>query len=274
MTLENEELEDQEPEGDQGDQDDEEEIEDEDDSGDDADDATDASDDSDGDQEGGSGSDDDDKSSEEAPKLPTGRDLIDLLAGDTEAQTLLRDTLAQMRDESTRSAEAQAQAQEFTELREKGDYAEIGRRIVERTESQTAREQVADEVLNEVFQPVYREVLSQPEFKDLTAEDKERLAPAKYDTDAHYLRALVEFRDEKRFEAAVEAEVQKRVKTAKEAEGNREVAAKTKGRSVSASPATSGPVGGPKTSSEKLRIGLRAAFGDFDGTVPADDDEE
>jgi len=227
-----------------------------------------------GDTEGGSGSTE--GTSTEAPKAdvtvapPAGKALLDLLAGDPEAQKLMASTLQDMIADNARTAETAAQTKEFTELVEKGDYAEVGRRIIERTQSQQARDAVADEVLKEVFQPVYADLFAQPELQNLSAEEKEALNPAKYDTDAHYVRRLSEVVQEKRFAKLVEDEVTKRIKARDDAAGNRKTADQAKRGTGTAPTAVPQVVGG--TSGERISRGLRVALFGEGGSDDGDDD--
>lgn len=257
--------------------DEEDDLEDED--GEDSDetedaDATDGDESSDGDLDGGSGAGDEGETPKPEVTKPTGKDVLELLASDPEAQTLMASTLQQIMQENARSADAQAQAKEFQDLIDKGDYAEVGRRIVERTQSSAAREQVADEVLKEVFQPVYADIFAQPEMKELTTEDKEALAPAKFDSDAHYVRALEGFLQTKRFNKAVEAEVEKRIKTRDEASGNRETARTARTKSPAATASAVGATTGRSSSGARISAGLQHLFAGAGGTDAYDGDDD
>lgn len=239
---------------------------------DDADESADDDESSDSDTAGGSGAAEGEKpDAAVASVAPKGEDLIKLLAGDTEAQSKLASTFQQMMLENARAAEAQEQAKEFQELIDKGDFAEVGKRIVERQQVQATRESVADEVLKEVFQPVYAELFSQPEIKELSAEERQALDPKRFASDAHYVRALTEHIAGKRFSKAVDAEVQKRLKTAQEAEANRKTAEGTRTKSIAGTPAASAAGSGRASSGDLIRRGLSAAFG---GGSSDDGDED
>lgn len=234
---------------------------------------SDADGDSNSDKVGGSGASTDSESKEDVAEKPTGKALIDLLAGDGEAQTLLTSTLQSMLQEQSRTAAAKEQAEEFQKLIKEGDYAEVGRRVIERTQTEQERERISDEVLQGVFQPVYADLLAQPEMKALTAEEKLSLDPSKYDSDAHYVRAITSFIEGKRYEAKVEAEVERRIKTRDEAEANRKTAALAGSKSSGAMPGASGPGGANRTSGDLIREGLRTLYGGNTATDGDDDDE-
>lgn len=259
------------PEDDDIDDDDDEVLDEdsEEDAGDDesADDADDASDDG---GDGGSGDVKDDASVASAVK-PTGRELLELLAGDPDAQQLMASTLEEIMAENAKSAAAQQEADEIQELIKSGNHAELGRRVAERLQNQQVRQRVADDVLQETFRPVYADLFAQPELQNLSAEDKETLDPKKFASDAHYVRSLTEFIGAKRHEAAIEAEVQKRVAAALEAASNRETAGRVKRKSVGASPGGTEGSGPARTSRELLHHGLRAVF---EPMVGDEDDED
>ena len=224
---------------------------------------------SDGDTEGGSGDADDSKEPEASVIKPQGKALLELLAGDSDAQKLMASTMKDIMAENARTAASAAEAKEFQELIDAGDHAEIGRRILERTENAKVRESVADEVLEGVFRPVYAEIFSQPEFQTLTAEEKETLAPTKFASDAHYVQALSSFLTAKRTESAIEAEVERRIKVRDEATGNRKAADVAKTKGVGATPGSSAPGGQSTDSRSRIARGLKAALGTDD-----DDDDE
>lgn len=224
------------------------------------------------DSEGGSGADEDDEESEEdedseespeashQPAL-TGQALLDLLAGNTEAQGLLSQTLQSMMAESARTAAAQAEAAELQQLIKDEKYDEVGKRIVERTQMDAARAQVEDTVLKQQFAPVYQDIFAQPELKVLTAEEREKLHPSKYNSDAEYVRGLTSFIEGKRFESKVQAEVTKRVEAELKARANGESSARSKTRSVAAGPgATAELAGARQSTTDLIRQGLRATF--------------
>lgn len=204
-----------------------------------------------------------DVSEQEKPVVaPKGKDLVDLLTEDPEAQQILdkkfEDAVRKLRAEQTSKAEAE----EFQALIDKGDYAEVGKRLVTRQQEQAARETVTDEILNEVFTPVYERLLAQPEMKNLTAEDRERLDLNKFSSDADYVVAIQNFINEKRAEKTIQAEVDRRVKEVLESKSNQQVAGKVAEPSLSASPASTEQSSGPRrSSSERLHDGFIKAFG-------------
>lgn len=216
-----------------------------------------------------SGDDDSDESTAEQPAAaavgtvvaPTGKDLVDLLAGDEEAQRLVSISLEDMMAERARTAEAAAEAAEFQGLIDSGDYRTIGERIVQKAQMEQARATVSESVLKEQFTPVYTEIMAQPEMQKLTADEREALNPTKFRSDAHYVMALQDFITTKRANTAMEAEVQRRVKAITEGEKHVAAAAKTTKRSISGvMPASTGPVEDRRTSSELIKSGLRRIF--------------
>ena len=234
---------------------------------DDEDEVDDAGDDSaeddegtDDDADGGSGSADGETAAEVVVKPPTGKDLLELLASDPEAQTLMRSGLEDMIAQRARESAATEESKEFSELIERKDYAAVGERLVERARMSQAREAVTDEVLKEQFAPVYADLFSQPELKSVTAEEREILDPAKFDSDAAYTLALGSFVLGKRHAAAFEAEVTKRVNAKLEADGNVATGAKVTKKSIAGAPAATGPVTGKVSSSDLIKHGLRQIF--------------
>lgn len=248
-----------------------EEVEDTDDS------AVDGEDSSEDNVDGGSGAEgeeDSEEESDDAPTAvapPTGKALLDLLAGDTDAQAIMQRTLTDMMAEQQRSAAAQAEAKEFQDLIEAGDHAEIGRRVLDRMTQTQTRSKVAEEVLRETFLPIYAELYAEPEMKNLTAEEKDALNPARAKSDAHYVRTLEQFIQAKRTNAAIEAEVTKRIKARDEAAGNRTVAEKARQRSISGSPSGTAMSGTGRDSRSMIATGLRSVFGV--STAESDDDD-
>lgn len=256
------------------DDEDEDEVHDDDNEAEGADDesASDDGDPSDSNGDGGSGDTEGDESLEgHVASAPTGKALLDLLASDNEAQQLMAYTLQNMMQENAHSAAQQAEAQEFNDLVEKGDYNEIGRRLVDRATTAKARESIADEVLQEQFRPVYADLFAQPELQSLSAEEKEALSPQRFSSDAVYVRAVSEFIATKRFSATVEAEVEKRIKARDEAAGNREAAGKAKSKSMAASPGGTEGSGVARGSRDLIGLGLRQAF--FGGEAGDGDDD-
>jgi hypothetical protein len=232
-----------------------------------ADDEPDADGDASGD-DGDGGSGQDDSPAVDAVPAPTGRQILDLLAGSPEAQQEMANVLQEIMAANANSAAAQAEAKEFSDLVEKGDYGEIGRRIVQRSQDQAVRDRVAGEVLLEEFKPVYAEIFAEPELQNLSAEDKASLDPKNF-SDAQYVRALTKFVQTKRTEAAIEAEVEKRIKIRDEAAGNRDTAGKVKNKSVGASPGGTQGTGPARTSRELIASGLRSVI-----NPPADGDDD
>lgn len=222
-----------------------------------------------GDSEGDADEDDLEPAAEGTVVPPTGKAILDLLASDEEAQAIFSQTINNMMAENARTAEAQKEAAEFQELIKNGDHAEIGRRVLERATAQQNRSQIADEVLRETFQPVYTELFAQPEMQELTAEEKETLNPQKYASDAHYVRAVTEHIQTKRFNKAVEAEVEKRIKSRDEAAKNRKTADVAKTRSVGASPSATQP-SNVTNSRGLIAAGLRGFLGE--STAESDDE--
>lgn len=197
---------------------------------------------------------------------PTGKDLLDMLAGDDEAKTLMSRALEEARVQREADEQARKDQEEFQALIDAKDYSAIGERLVERQVKEKARSEVADDVLKEQFEPVYTRLLAQPEMADLTAEEKESLNPRKFKNDAEYVTGIQDFIANKRFEARINTEVEKRFKARLEAKGNEEVAAKAK-VSVGATPKGVGDNGMKHMSSaDKIRSGLRAIINpDADG---------
>lgn len=193
---------------------------------------------------------------------PTGRDLVDLLTADPEAQKILDTRFENAVKELRKNQTTQAEAKEFQTLIDEGNYAEVGKRLVARQNEQSARETVTDEILSEVFTPVYERLLAQPEMKKLTAEDRERLDMNKFSSDADYVVAIQDFIHEKRSAAVIKAEVDRQVKEALDSSKNQEVAGTVAKPGMSASPAsTEGASGAHRTSSERLHDGFMKAFG-------------
>lgn len=210
------------------------------------------------DDEGGSGGSGD--KSESTVVSPTGKDLLDLLAADPDAQRLMRSSLEDLIAKKASEDAASAEAEEFQELIQKQDYAAIGQKLVERQQHAQAREEVSTQILKETFGPVYQDLFAQPELQKLTAEEKETLQPDKYSSDAHYVRALERFVLGKRHEAALEAEVTKRVKAITEAKANNTVGEKVRGKGIAAGPASVASSSPSKSSTDLIKHGLRAIF--------------
>lgn len=250
-----------------------EDVEDVEDDGDDEEDA-DSADEADGDQAGGSGSaedseedDSEDDDSTEVTK-PSGADILALLAGDEEAQQLLQATYQQMQQEHAATEAARAEQEEFKQLVEKEDYAEIGRRIVDRSRDSATREEVSTQALQQEFQPVYQTLFAQPELKELSQEQKAELAPNKFANDASYTLALQAAILNKRWEKQLESEVDKRIKQRDEASKNRRTADEVKRGNIASGTAASGTTPVRQDSKSLISMGLKEALG------ISDEDEE
>lgn len=208
------------------------------------------------------GGEDDEAEEVETPSVvkPTGADLLALLAEDPDAQTLMANALTEMQSAKERDAQTEAERAAFNKLVETEDYAGIGKTIIEQQRRDAARSAVTDEVLKEQFTPIYQDLLSQPEIKTLTAEEKLALAPKNFNSDAAYVKRLAEVVTEKRMEAKVEERANARAKELIEAARNGDVAAKAKVRSIAGGPPPS--TSGSTADFMKMRSGdiLSQAF--------------
>lgn len=205
--------------------------------------------------------DSDEKPEEKPVVAPTGKDLVDLLTADPEAQKIFSKKLEDAVKEYRKAETTAKEREEFQSLIDEGNFAEVGKRLVTKQQEMDAREKVSDEILNEIFTPIYEKLLAQPEMKGLTAEDRERLDMNRFNSDAEYVVAIQDFIHEKRADAKIQAEVDRRVKEALESKGNQEVAGKVAAPGLGASPSVTEDSTVHRTSSERLHAGFLKAFG-------------
>lgn len=232
-----------------------EELEDDGDEGDDGD--TSNPDDS---LDGGSGADEGEQPKPEAV-VPTGKALLELLAGDTDAQEELRNVMTGFLQEQQAQAASAADLAEWQSLIEKGDNEAIGQRVLTRLQEGAARQKVTDEILQEQFQPLYRQLFATDELKNLTAEEKLDLDPGKYSSDAAFLAKLVSTVTIKRAEAKFEEEVTKRIAARDEAAKNGATAGKVKRPGLGATPAVVAGSAPKRSAAERITAGLQKAMG-------------
>jgi hypothetical protein len=138
---------------------------------------------------------------------PTGKDLVDLLRDDPDAQKVIQTGLDNWLKTAAADAAAKDEQDKFQKLIESGDFEAIGKTYVQGLSEKSIREKA--EV--EVYGQVYASLFSQPELLDgtLTAEEKQKLDHTQYESDDAYIRVLTDFVAEKRAGASIEDRVTK-----------------------------------------------------------------
>lgn len=193
-----------------------------------------------------------------APKL-TGQALLDEFKTNPEAQSLVQAQLdAYLRDASAK-ADAQKQKEEYDRLIAEGDFEEIGKRYVTAQKDTEVRTAVEQEALTKAYGEVYTKLFNELNAFELGEEDKVKIAPERYATDAEYVLALSNFISEKKSGSSIEALVDQRVEEKLEALRNMKSAQAATATSVSSAlpsgTATAGN-GGKETSRSLIQDGF------------------
>lgn len=193
---------------------------------------------------------------QESPK-PTGKQLLDMLGSDTEAQKLIQAQLKGWLEQASAVADAKKEQEEFEKLIASGDFEEIGRRYVTQQQEQKIRNAAAEEAAQKAYGEVYERLFTQIGEFDLTAEDKERIDPNKFDSDAEYVLALTNFIHEKRAGADIGKMVDQLVQEKLEALKNMKAAQSNTTPSPSSLPGAVEAPGNNTSSRTLISEGLR-----------------
>jgi len=194
-------------------------------------------------------------SEEPKPQL-TGQQILDYFKESPEAQQHVQRQFTQMLQEAQTAAQQRNAEQEFQDLLKDEKYDEIGRRFVEEQRADAVRTTAEEEALRAAHSQTYAAIFAHPVMQKLTAEDRETLAPAKFDTDVAYQQALLTFIAGREASVGMEAEVQRRVNAQLEALKNMGSAEAAHLRSVSGTPSATGAPAGSQTSAELIAAGL------------------
>ena len=185
---------------------------------------------------------------------PRGQDIIELFKSSPEAQELVRNSISRTLQEASAKAEAQKEQEEFKQLLESGDYAEIGRRYVQTETERSIRSKVEDEATTKAYAEVYGGLFRELDKLNLPPEDKAKTTPEAFgvQTDADYVLALSQFISDRKAGVNIEAEVKRRTEENLLAIKNERAARAAKSTSVSALPGAVEGASGERASSKSL----------------------
>lgn len=179
------------------------------------------------------------------------------LFSDPALQEQLQQWYRQQKAAEERQAEAQRQLEEIDKLIEEGNYAELGERVAKEWQEHKQKQTAGEEVLKAFLYQTYNQIFQDPIFQSLTDSDKAAIDPAKYGSDAEYIKALMDFKAEKLARAKLEQEVEKRVKERLEAMKNQAAADRVKSSSPSGIPSAKASAGDEnKTGADLIREGF------------------
>ena len=189
------------------------------------------------------------------PHGPTGAELLDLLKGDTEAQGLIRQQLADGLAQAQEQVLSKARQDQLQNLIKDERYDEIGRMFVEEQQSEAVRSVAEEAALRQVYGDIYRRVFSHPVMKSLNEGERNLLNPSNFQDDASYVLALTAFiatkSDEQQRGTLVDAKVNEKLQTLQ----NMAAANAVTNPSVSGLPGAVAAGGGNKTASELIAEG-------------------
>lgn len=209
--------------------------------GDDSDDSDDDADDDSEDTSIESKSEASDDSKDEKPTT-TGVDF-----SDPEVQKQLAPLFESWVDEQKNKADREKSVAELDGLVEEENFEELGKRFAQEFSQAKTRGKVQTEVLSDFLGKYYNQVFQSPLLQNLTAEEREKLDPRKYQDDISYLVALNDFMVGKGKTLTVEEQVEQRVAERLKAIENGEV-----GERVSGAAAVTGAPGAVKPTNAKL----------------------
>lgn len=194
------------------------------------------------------------QSQESKPEVPKGAAVLDLFKDDTEAQALVKQQLDSWLRDASAKADAENAQKEFQKLVADGDFEAIGRRFVEDAETKKISSAAEEAALQKAYTDIYGGLFKELNQFTLTDDEKVRVDPDKYPTDAEYVLALTSFINEKKSGTQFEERVNKTATDRLEALKNSNAAKVAAGSSASTLvPAgSSTPTGSQTLSSRQL----------------------
>lgn len=201
--------------------------------------------------------------SQGAPRV-VGKDLIESLRHDPEAQAIMKQELDRWVKEASASAEAKKQQEEFQKLIEEGDYEEIGKRFVSEQQSKAVRTAAQEEALTRAYSSIYGKLFGELDKYELTDAEKLAMQPTNFDTDESYILHLSTLAASKRAGDDIEQRANKRAEEILQALANQKAAEAAGGGSPSNIPGATETAGNRNESSRDLiSSGFRESYEEF-----------